>query len=96
MTLRKHTPTAQKMKFSITDFINKYDQIRRKLRIWSHLLNKSVMENFIFSAIAHVNKNCHYQTDATGRTTCTKSVQINLKPTNDVMIQRSRDFGKIR
>ena len=38
------------MKFSITDFL-KCDQIRRKLRIWSHLLKKSVMENIIFGAV---------------------------------------------
>ena len=44
--------TAQKMKFSIEDFFNKYDQIRRKLWIWSHLLKKSLMENFIFSAVS--------------------------------------------
>ena len=36
------------MKFSINDFFSKYDQIRRKLRIWSHLLKKSLMENFFF------------------------------------------------
>ena len=36
------------MKFSITDFFSKCDQIRRKLQIWSHLLNKSLMENLIF------------------------------------------------
>ena len=42
--------TAQKMKFSIKDFFSKYDQIRRKLRIWSHLLKKSLMKNFIFCA----------------------------------------------
>ena len=40
--------TAQKMKFSIKDFFSKYDQILRKLWIWSHLLKKSLMENFIF------------------------------------------------
>ena len=44
-------PTAQKMKFSINDFFSKYDQIRRKLRIWSHLPMKSLMENFIFGAV---------------------------------------------
>ena len=33
--------TARKMKFSITDFFSKCDQIRRKLK-------KYVMENFIF------------------------------------------------
>ena len=40
--------TAQKTKLSIKDFFSKCDQIRRKLRIWSHLLKKSLMENFIF------------------------------------------------
>ena len=43
--------TAQKMKFSIEDFFSKCDQIRMKLRIWSHLLKKSSMENFIFCAV---------------------------------------------
>ena len=36
------------MKSSIKDFPSKYDQIPRKLRIWSHLLEKSLIENFIF------------------------------------------------
>ena len=36
------------MKFFIKDFFSKYDQIRRNLRIWSHLLKKFLMENFIF------------------------------------------------
>ena len=38
------------MKFSIKDFFNKCDQIRCFLRIWSHLLRKSLIENFIFYA----------------------------------------------
>ena len=33
---------AQKMKFSIKDFFSIFDQIRRKLWIWSHLLKKSL------------------------------------------------------
>ena len=37
--------TAQKMKFSIKDFLSKYDQIRSFLRIGSHLLKKPVMGN---------------------------------------------------
>ena len=45
------TFTAQKMKFSIMDFFSKCDQIRRKLRIWSHLLKESLVENFIFCAV---------------------------------------------
>ena len=40
--------TAQKMKFSIRDFFSNCDQIRRKLRIWSHLLKESLMGNFFF------------------------------------------------
>ena len=36
--------------FSIKDFYSKCDQIRRKLGIWSPLLKKSLMENFIFCA----------------------------------------------
>ena len=44
--------TAQKMKFSIKDFFSKCDQIRWSRRIWSHLLNKSLMENFIFWAVS--------------------------------------------
>ena len=43
--------TAQKMHFSIIDFFGKCDQIRSFLRIWSHLLKKSLMENFIFCAV---------------------------------------------
>ena len=43
--------TAQKMKFSIKDFLNKCDQNRRKLRVWSHLLKKPLIENLIFCAV---------------------------------------------
>ena len=42
------THRAQKMKFSIQDFLGKYDQIRSFQQIWSYLPKKSLMENFIF------------------------------------------------
>ena len=42
---------VQKMKFSIKDFFSKCDQIRSFLRILSHLLKKSSMENFIFCKV---------------------------------------------
>ena len=42
---------AQKLKFSIKDFFSKCDQIHSKLQIWSRLLEKSLMENFIFCAV---------------------------------------------
>ena len=44
--------TAQNLKFSIKDFFSKCDQSRRKLRVWSHLLKKSRIENFIFYAVS--------------------------------------------
>ena len=46
-----HIFIAQKMKFSIKDFFSKCVQIRSFLRIWSHLLKKSLMENFIFCVV---------------------------------------------
>ena len=51
--------TEQKLKFSINGFFSKCDQIRRKLRIWSHLLKKSLMENFIFCAVRAVISQQH-------------------------------------
>ena len=39
------------MKSSIKDFFGKFDQIRWKLWIWSYLMKKSLMENFIFCAV---------------------------------------------
>ena len=38
------------MKLSMKDFFSKCDQICRFLRMWSHLLKKFLMENFIFYA----------------------------------------------
>ena len=38
------------MKFFIKDFFSKCDQILRKIRIWSYLMKKSLIENFIFCA----------------------------------------------
>ena len=43
--------TAQNRKFSTRDFFSKCDQIRSFLRIWSHLLKKSLMEDFNFCAV---------------------------------------------
>ena len=48
---RNISNTAQKMKFFIKDFFSKCGQIRKKLRIWSHLLKKFLMENSSFCAV---------------------------------------------
>ena len=39
------------MNFSIENFISKCEHIRIKLLIYSHLLNKSLTENFIFCVV---------------------------------------------
>ena len=41
-------PIAQNMKFSIKECFTKCEQIRSFLQIWSHLLKKLLMGNFIF------------------------------------------------
>ena len=45
---------AQKKKFVIKDLFTKCGQIFGKLRIWSHLLKRFLMEIFIFCAVADV------------------------------------------
>ena len=40
-----------KKEFSIKDSFSICDQIRSFQQIWSHLLKKSLMENFIFRAV---------------------------------------------
>ena len=56
ITIKVKGDTAQKMKFSITDFFSKCDKIRSFLRIWSHSRKKSLMENFIFCAVLLLRK----------------------------------------
>ena len=45
---------------------SKWDQIRRKLRIWSHLLKKPLMEIFIFCAVSvnGITVDCPYKNNA--------------------------------
>ena len=49
--LYKRDYTAQKIKFSIKDFFSKSNQIHCFLRIWSHLMKKSLLENPFFCAV---------------------------------------------
>ena len=39
------------MKLAIEGFFSKCDEAHRKLRIWSHVLKKSLMGNFTFCAV---------------------------------------------
>ena len=63
--------TALKMKFYIKDFSSKCDQIHIFLWIWSYLLEKAFMENFIFCAvsISHASADGLY---------CSVKVQLGL------------------
>ena len=54
--------TPQKLISSIMDFFSKCDQIRWKLGIWPHLLNISLMENFMFCAVTLGNVRCSSET----------------------------------
>ena len=51
----KDRNTAPKMKFSVKDFFSKCDQIRSFLQIWSYLLRKPLIENFICCAVEASN-----------------------------------------
>ena len=44
--------TVQTIKFLIKNFFSKCDPIRSFLRIWSHLLKMSLMQNFIFCTMS--------------------------------------------
>ena len=43
---------VQNMMFPMRGFFSKYGQIHSFLPIWSHILKKSLMENFIFCAVS--------------------------------------------
>ena len=46
----------KKWSFLLMIILSKCDQIRRKLRIWSYLMKKSLMENFIFCEKSNIQK----------------------------------------
>ena len=62
------TLTVQKMKFFTMDFFSKCKQIRQKVRIWSHLPKKSLMDNFIFCAVSRPNPGSHSRVPIQGLT----------------------------
>ena len=71
----KKTYTAQKS-FSIKYFFSKCSQISRKLRIWLHLLKKSLMDNFIFCFDHPLWCNTVKQTREWQRTNCSKEILL--------------------
>ena len=57
---------AQKVKFSIKDFFSKLGQTWSFLWVWSHLLKKSLIENFIFCTVVPANDNPQQKFGKTG------------------------------
>ena len=54
--------TVQEVKFFIKDFFSKCDEMRSFLRIWSHILKKTLMKNSC-AMLAHIDKLTHRQID---------------------------------
>ena len=52
-----------KNEFFIKEFFSKFDQIRSFLQIWSHLLRKSLMENFVFCPLLCTDSSFPYFSD---------------------------------
>ena len=67
------------MNFSIKDSFSKFDQIRRKLRIWPHLLKKSLIENSIFRAVLNL---------VYGVTECYHELLLNFRNTEGIIFCR--------
>ena len=57
--LRYKCFSLQKIKFSVKDFFSKCDQIYSFLGIWSHLMKKFLLENFIFCEL-QIRKICRF------------------------------------
>ena len=76
-----------KMKFSIKDFFSKCEQNRSLLGIWSHLLKKSLMENFIFCTV----KILKYQ-----NLTCSLSITSTLQNAPEFLIQYDPMFVAVQ
>ena len=67
------------MKFSIKDYFSQRNQTRKKLRIWSHLLKKPLMENFIFCAMIYLYI---IQTERINNSVSTNEIMLNLCSSN--------------
>ena len=62
------------MKFSVKNFFNKCKQIHIKLLIYSHLLNKSLTENFMFLVVnifGFTTESCKFFSKLIASLTCT-------------------------
>ena len=88
--------TTQKMKFAIKDFSSKCDQIRRYLRIWSYLLEKSLMENFIFVQWVVLLKEINYQVRSRTSNHCASQKRAKIESWVIYHKSNSKNHNNIR
>ena len=95
MSVARTSDATQKMKFSIREFFSKCDQIRRKLRVWSHLLKKFLMENFIFCEVSHslFNDEVNHQQFHLYKIKRNKCINIQFPNYLKLTIQTTADYG---
>ena len=83
------------MKFSINCFFTKCNEIHRKLRTWSHLLKKSLLQNFIF--LCRETRNTSVKTKISDKKMCfdkiLKSLTQYCKLNNDNCISTVEYVG---
>ena len=86
---------VQKMKFSVKDFFSKCEQIHRKLWICSHLVKKSLSENFTFCAMTRgVSPLCSC-IQSISRNMLTRKLSLLISIFSSVIITNESDFEKI-
>ena len=88
----KFVVIAQKMKFFIKNFFGKCDQIRRKLRIWSHLLKKSLIETSFF---VHCPLHCCIMTFLNWYRACSRCPLVSSAPFHWKKRKRGRSLLKM-
>ena len=64
------------MRFSIKDIFSKCDKVCSIMQIWSHLLKKSLMKNFIFCAVLYGSSNLKLPTS---RGRCFSEIDVSQK-----------------
>ena len=69
------------------DFFSKCDQIRRKLRIWSHLLKKSLMKNFFFCEMCKSFRNAGQDSTEKLKINFNASYNLKQKTTHSIIIR---------
>ena len=84
------------MKFTIKDFFCKCDQIRRNLRIWSCLLKKSLMENFIFVQWVVLMKEINYQVRSRTSNHCVSQQRAKIESWVIYHKSNSKNHNNIR